>query len=92
MCVRVCVHACVCACMYVCVYVCVCLCVSVCVFVRACVCMCVCISLRGWTVPEVVEEDNCGDSVEERFEPPQITDVLCVTAATQPLLSPLGYP
>ena len=84
-----------CVCVYVCAYVHVCVHVCVCSYVCVCVCVCVCLftchRLRGLTVPEVVEEENGGDSAEERFEPPQITEVLCVTAATLPLLSPLGY-
>jgi hypothetical protein len=48
--------------------------------------------LRGLEVPTVTAEavaDN--DAADGKFEPPQITDVLCVTADSLPLLQPLGY-
>ena len=102
MCVCVCVYVCICVCVHVLCVLCVCVCVCaharvcymcvgyVCAYV--CVCLSACVRLRGFAVPEIVEEETGGDSAEERFQPPQITDVLCVTAATLPLLSPLGFP
>ncbi|XP_076463313.1 eukaryotic translation initiation factor 2D-like [Babylonia areolata] len=48
--------------------------------------------LRGLEIPEIVAaEEPEEDSVEVKFEPPEIKEVLCVTAAVLPLLSPKGY-
>ncbi|KAK7485278.1 hypothetical protein BaRGS_00023529 [Batillaria attramentaria] len=47
--------------------------------------------LRGLVVPDVPEEENPGDgAAQEEFEPPEISEVLCVTAALLPLLSAQG--
>ncbi len=77
MCVRACVHVCVCACVRlcacvhvcVCVPVCVCACVSVCVRVCACVCACVrvcaCVCPSFWklggTAPATIRRFSIGD-------------------------------
>ena len=56
--------------------------------VRVCVREC---RLRGFEVPEVVEEDTGEESEEARFEPPEIQEVMCVTAAVLPIMSTKGF-
>lgn len=48
--------------------------------------------LRDLMVPDILEEEAQGEGAEqEEFEPPEISEVLCVTAALLPLLSPQGF-